>query len=58
MALVINRYLVSTQEISGPVLRERPRLFMSQNLYNHKVHSVIAFGVVTPVRGLNFPKFG
>jgi hypothetical protein len=58
VALVINRYLVSTQEISGPGLQERLRLFMSQNLYNRKVHSVIAFGVVTPMRGLNFPKFG
>ena len=38
-----------TRENSGPSLQERPRLFMSQNLYNHKLHSVIAFGVVTPV---------
>jgi hypothetical protein len=49
LALIAKTNLVSTQEISGPGLQERPRLFMSQNLYNHKVHSVIAFGVVTPV---------
>jgi len=46
---VIGCYLVSIKEISGPGLQERPRLFMAQNPYNHKVYSVIAVGVVKPV---------